>query len=298
MTKGWRWTQWTVLFVGAFTFVFSLPQRETYKKIILLKRARALNLPPPPNPLPPGLARVKVFLLVTLLRPMRMMVTESIVAFLSIYTAFNFSVLFAFFAAFPLVFESPYPEIQVYHFNPGEGGLVFLAIGLGVVLAAGVYIVIDRLHYQAKLAKRVAAGDVTNLPPEERLIAAMLGSMLLPVGLFWFGWSARSDMHWIVPIIGTIPFGAGNLLVFCSTVNYLVDTYGGIYGASAAAANGMLRYVAGAVFPLFTIQMYRALGVGPASSLLGGVMVLCAPIPWVLWKLGARIRERSAYVGI
>ena len=118
--KGWRWTQWTILFAGTGAYLFGIFQSETYKKIILAKRAKKLGLPPPPNPLPPGFARIKFLILVTILRPARMLVTEPIVAYLSIYTAFNFSVLFAFFAAFPLVFQSPYPEIQIYHFTQGR----------------------------------------------------------------------------------------------------------------------------------------------------------------------------------
>lgn len=35
---------------------------------------------------------------------------------------------------------------------------------------------------------------------------------------------------------------------------YMVDVYGPQNGASALAANGILRYVLGAVFPLFTVQ--------------------------------------------
>ncbi|KAI9871965.1 MAG: hypothetical protein M1823_008300, partial [Watsoniomyces obsoletus] len=131
MEKGWHWTQWTILFIGLFTWLVSLPQSETYKRIILLSRAKKLGLAPPPNPLPAGWPRIKFLLTVTVIRPAKMLVTEPIVAYFSIYTAFNFSVLFAFFAAFPLVFQSPYPEIQVYHLNRGESGLVFLGIGTG-----------------------------------------------------------------------------------------------------------------------------------------------------------------------
>ncbi|KAL2404435.1 hypothetical protein ABEF93_004705 [Exophiala dermatitidis] len=69
------------------------------------------------------MSKINFIIMVTILRPLRMLVTESIVLFFSIYTAFNFSVLFAFFAAFPIVSQSPYPAIQVYHFNTGESGL-------------------------------------------------------------------------------------------------------------------------------------------------------------------------------
>lgn len=255
MKKGWRWTQWLILFWGALAYAVSLPQKETYKKIILQKRAKKLGLQPPPNPLPPGMSKLRFILIVTLMRPMRMLFTESIVAFFSIYTAFNFSVLFGFFAAFPIVFESPFPEIQVYHFNTGEEGLVFLALGLGVAVATILFILINNLIYKRKTMERRARGDFSPLPPEERLYCAMIGSFLLPAGLFWFAWTARSDVHWISPVLATIPFAMGNMLVFGSCVLYLIDTYGPLAGASATAANGFLRYCIGAVFPLFTVQM-------------------------------------------
>jgi MFS family permease len=288
--KGWRWTQWPILFTGLASLLFALPQSETYKKIILQQRAKKLGLQPPPNPIPAGFARVKFLLLVTLGRPIRMLFTEPIVAFFSIYTAFNFSVLFGFFAAFPYVFEG------VYHFNLGEGGLSFLGIGIGCVLATTTYILLDRIMYQKRTRALQATGDMTPLDPEHRLYAAMIGSFLLPLGLFWFAWTARADIHWIVPMIATIPFACGNLLVFCSAVLYLIDTYGPLMGASAMAANGLLRYTLGAVFPLFTLQMYHKLGISWATSLLGFVTVALLPIPWVLWKFGPRIRAKSAYL--
>lgn len=295
MKKGWRWTQYSVLFIGLFSWIFSLAQSETYKRIILQKRAKKLGLLPPPNPLPPGFARIKFIMTVTILRPVRMMFTEPIVAYFSIYTAFNFSVLFAFFAAFPLVFQSPYPEIQIYHFNSGESGLVFLGIGLGCVLATFIFLLVDRLTYRRKMTQRAAQGDHTQLPPEERLYSAMIGAFLLPISLFWFAWTARASVHWIVPILATVPFGMGNMMVFCSVVTYLIDTYGSLGGASAAAANGILRYTFGAVFPLFTIQMYRGMGVAWATSLLGFVTVALCVLPFVFYKYGSKIRARSAY---
>jgi len=201
------------------------------------------------------MSKIHFILIVTIFRPVRMLVTESIVLFLSIYTAFNFAVLFAFFVAFPIVFRSPYPDIQVYHFNTGEGGLVFLGIGLGVVSSTIISIIMDRTMYRRKTLAMRARGDFSNLAPEERLYPAMIGSFLLPVGLFWFAWSARSDVHWISPVLATIPFGLGSVLVFCACILYLMDTYGPMAGASAMAANGLLRFVLGATFPLFTVQM-------------------------------------------
>jgi MFS family permease len=294
MEKGWRWTQWCVLFIGGFSYLFCLPQKETYKKIILQRGARRLGLPPPPDTLSAGFAKVKALLVVTVLRPMRMIVTEPIVSFLSLYTAFNFAVLFGFFEAFPLVFQSLYPEIQAYHFNTGESGLVFLAFAVGVIVATAIFIAVDFV-YRKKTMQRRAAGDNTPLPPEERLMAAKIGALMLPVSLFWFGWTARADIHWIGCVVSCALYGVGFTLVFCVVILYLINEYGALAGASAAAANGLMRYVFSGVFPLFATQMYRAMGVGWATSVFGFVTVAMALLPWVFSKYGAQIRKHSAY---
>jgi hypothetical protein len=222
--------------------------KETYKKIILNKRAKKLGIPPPPKTTPSGLAGIRFLLTVTLARPINMIFTEPIVFFFSLYTGFNFSVLFAFFDAFPLVFQG------VYHFSPGFSGLTFLGIGFGVVLGAVTVIIVDRFTFRKQHNKSHKEGRGGVVAPEHRLYAAMMGSFGLPIGLFWFAWSARQDVHWISPVLATVPFAWGNICVFCAAALYLVDTYGPMNGASALAANGLVRYISGAAFPLFTIQ--------------------------------------------
>lgn len=287
--------------VGALVIVMGFFQKETYKKIILLHRAKRLNLPPPPNPMASMTVKQKLnfVLTITVTRPINMLLTEPIVMFLAFYTAFNFGVLFIFFGAFPIVFESPYPEIQIYHFTTGEGGLVFVGIGVGIALAGVLFIVLDRIFYQrpARLQITQHGKDPRSLllPPEKRVLPAIVGSFCLPIGLFWFAWTARASVHWIVPIIGTVLFGAGNILVFFTAVLYSIDSYGPMSGASAMAANGILRYAAGAIFPLFTQQMYKAMGVGWATSLLGFVTIALMPLPWVLLKYGPWLRSKSKY---
>ncbi|KAF1983308.1 putative bicyclomycin resistance protein [Aulographum hederae CBS 113979] len=286
--ESWRWTQWCILFAGLPVFIFSAGMQETYKKIILQNRAKKLNIPPPPKVGPTGLAAIKFLITVTLLRPLHMLFSEPIVAFLSLYTGFTFAVLFTFFAAFPIVFSG------VYGFTPSQTGLTFLAVGLGVCIASTTAIIWDRTLYQKQHRKVIAAGGAF-VAPEYRLYAAMFGSFGVPIGLFWFAWTARSDIHFMVPIVAMIPFAWGNLSIFISSALYLVDTYGALNGASAMAANGVARYAAGAAFPLFTLQMYSTLGIGWATSLLGFLSVVMLPIPWVLFRWGPTIRAKSAY---
>ena len=55
------------------------------------------------------------------------------------------------------------------------------------------------------------------------------------------------------------------IAAFMAVNTYLIDAFT-LYAASAIAANTILRSVLGAVFPLFGLQMYNALGL--VSSLL------------------------------
>ena len=68
-----------------------------------------------------------------------------------------------------------------------------------------------------------------------------------------------------------------------------------MYAASAIAGNTVCRSALAAVAPLWTEQMFSALGVGGAGSLIGGVACLLAPIPFLFYKYGNRIRQRSKF---
>lgn len=97
-----------ILFACAFIYILLLTLPETYKKAILKQRAKKRGLPPPAKTGPTGAAAIKFLLTVTLVKPIHMLFTEPIVAFVSLYVAFVFAVLFSFFEAFPIVFGGVY----------------------------------------------------------------------------------------------------------------------------------------------------------------------------------------------
>jgi len=144
--------------------------RETYKKTLMEKRRVKLGLPAPPSPFPSAGAKLYFLLTVTLIRPVHMLVIEPIVGFLSLYIAFNFGVLFTFFAAFPYVFGS------VYRFDTEQSGLVFLALGIGCLLAVPTVLLCDRYLYLKQYRLSHADGRNGVVAPEHRLYPAMLGS--------------------------------------------------------------------------------------------------------------------------
>lgn len=104
----------------------------------------------------------------------------------------------------------------------------------------------------------------------------------------------RSDIHWAVPAASGVFTGFGLMSIFLQALNYLVDAYL-MFAASAIAGNTFLRSIAGAGFPLFARQMFEGMGIQWAATLLGCIAVALAPIPFVFYKYGGRIREKSAY---
>jgi hypothetical protein len=215
--------------------------------------------------------------------------------------------IFSFFGSYNYVFQS------VYHFNQKEIGLTFIGILIGFIFAILSFGIFD-----ATLYRRASIKANGRPAPEHRLYAAMLGSFMLPIGLFWFAWAPNKDVHWIVPVLAGVPFGWGCLGIFVrslppsslpllhpyqnlthrpqiSATTYLVNVYQSENGASAVAANGILRYGFGAAFPLFTIQMYQAMGVHWAGSVFAFVSVVLMPVPWVFFWKGNVLRAKSYY---
>lgn len=285
--KDWRWVQWVLIFFFVASYSISLFQSETYKKTILQRRARKLNLDLPPTII--RSASLRQTLATVILKPIGMLCNEPIVTSFSVYVAFNFSVLYSFLTAIPLVFGA------VYSFTPEQQNLPFISVAIGCLIATATQLALDYIVHQRRNRGHVPRGDMKAVDPEQHLYGAMIGSIGLPVGIFWFAWSARIDVHWIVPILSLIPFAWGNMLIFISAILYTVDVYQATNGASAVAANGLLRYIFGATFPLFTLQMYQKFGFAWASSFLGFVTVALMPVPWALFRWGPLIRHRSSY---
>ncbi|TCD69329.1 hypothetical protein EIP91_008085 [Steccherinum ochraceum] len=244
--------------------------RETYAPVIRLRIAKKSADPEKAAEQHPHLATSHSsgyhVLWVSLSRPF-ILLTQSFVCFLvSLYMALQYGFYYLMFSTFPKLFS------ETYGFRPGASGLAYLGLGVGFLIST-------------------AFGGKGK--PEFRVPALIIGSLFVPVGLFWYGWSAQAATHWIVPIIGTGILGFGMMATYLPIQLYLVDTF--TYAASALAAAVVFRSVFAFVFPLFGDQMYDALGYGGGNSLLAGIaIVLGIPFPIWLYYNGEAIRARSS----
>jgi DHA1 family multidrug resistance protein-like MFS transporter len=103
--------------------------------------------------------------------------------------------------------------IDIYNFTLGEEGLSFLGSFVGTLIIISPYFLY--LHR----VQEPQFNENGEIKPEIRLQPAFVGAFCIPICLFWFGWSARADIHWIMPIIGSGFFSIRAFLLFNSVLN-------------------------------------------------------------------------------
>ncbi|KAJ5215826.1 MFS transporter [Penicillium cinerascens] len=261
-TSSWRWVFWSTSIAGAVIQLFGLAfLPETYTPTLLKRRAKTLRKES-------GDLRYYTEF-------------DSMIA---LYMAYLFGLFYLLLSTFPGVWEGVYGE------SVGIRGLNYISLGIGFVLGAQVNArASDRIFRQLKIKRNNTA------VPEFRIPAMFIGSLFIPVGLFWYGWSVQARIHWVMPNIGIVIFSIGSIICLQCMQTYVIDSYTR-FAASGLAAVVVLRSLAGFSFPLFAPYMYQALNYGWGNSLLGLLsIVIGVPAPFLFWFFGAKLRGTSRY---
>ncbi|GAB7351888.1 hypothetical protein MBLNU459_g2433t1 [Dothideomycetes sp. NU459] len=285
----WRWVFWSTCIATFFiqlSGIFFL--QETYvpellkrKKNKLIKETGNKDLHTEyddPN------RTFRVHLKTALVRPFRLISTQPIVQVLALYMAYVYGLMYLVLSTFPGLWTN------VYHESIGIGGLNYISLGLGFFLGTQIGAPVNDGFYRRLKKKNGGVGR-----SEFRIPLMFPGSVLIPVGLFWYGWSAQAHIHWIMPNIGAAIFAMGAIMVFQACQTYIIDAYTR-FAASAVASTTVLRSLAGFGFPLFAPAMYSKLGYGWGNSVLGFVAIaIGVPAPFMLWKYGETLRAKSKF---
>ncbi|KAI2622330.1 MFS general substrate transporter [Hypoxylon sp. NC1633] len=256
-------------------------------------------------------ASIATMLTVSLFRPFMLLFTEPIVFFFSLWVSFAWAILYLTFGSIPLVFQ------RQYGFTIEQSGYVFTAMIVGSIFATiiGIYQegVLKHPSWQSGSdGSEVDSSEDTledaeeigcwafvrrKFPaesPESRLYFTCFTSVLLPAGLYLFGFAAQPSIHWMVPTFAIFLATMGIYYVYLATFNYLADIYQS-YASSALAAQSFCRNVLAGAFPLVTGPLIKNLGEDATGGLLGAIATSLTVVPWVLVLFGNKIRERSAF---
>ncbi|KAF4446961.1 hypothetical protein F53441_9432 [Fusarium austroafricanum] len=290
---GWRWIFYLQLItIGTTTAIIFFFFAETRSNVLLRRKCLALNAMKletssgmPVQFAPSTEERLHIEISIvwrSFAFPLRLLVTESVVFWFSVWVSFAWAILYMQFSSIGIVFRS------VYGFGNAQVGAVYTAVVVGSILSIVLAVI------QEPIVRRLFPHKAPSTTPEQRLLSPCIQSILLPIGLFWFFMTAQTHISWVSPSLAIGSCTMGIFSIYLAVFNYLADTYHG-YASSALAAQSLCRNLVGGVFPLITAKMIKSLTLKGTGGLLGGLGLLLTAIPWLLYFYGRKIRARSPF---
>ncbi|KAF8867034.1 putative MFS transporter [Acephala macrosclerotiorum] len=283
----WRWCFYIVSVASAAVQVFGFVIfRETYAPVLIQRRCKKLRISTGNKDLYTAYDSIAFSTLLrnSCIRPFKLLLTQPIIQVLSLYIAYLNGILYLMVATFPDVWTNIYGE------SASIGSLNYIALSVGMAIAIQFGTRLADKFYKKLVERNNGVGH-----PEFRLPVMILGAMIVPVGLFWYAWSARKSIHWIMPDIGAAIYAGATVLELVCVQGYLIDTYP-LYAASAMASVLVLKSLLGFALPLVAPALYGKLGFAWGNSLLAFIAIFIGiPGPILLWQYGSWLRKRSPY---
>lgn len=272
-----RWTFYLATIIVAVTGMLMYFIRESHTSQLLERKVAAIQshradlilrtAPTAPRP--------------SILQPVVLLCTRPTIFLSSLTNAFTTSLLYLFAVAFPLIYAH-------YAWNRQKTTLIFLFIALGLFLS-----ILARFHDRRTIHKhRLANG---RLAPEKSLFGLAIGGPALALGLWWFAWTIPGphvrNIAWPASAVSLILVGYGINEYSTVLPRYVLDTHkSDTDAASAFVATLSATALLGAVFPLFTQQLFENLGANPAASVLAAVATASCFLLVILARCGAKLR--------
>lgn len=219
----------------------------------------------------------------TLPLPAKFFRTEPVVAVLGFYLVLLYTLLFTFLSGFDYIFK------QTYLLSTGMTGSCFASIAAG---ATTFTLCAPGLYSWARHHTEYIRGS--SIEPEFRLWPAIVTSPLLPISLFWLGWSNYPNISIWSGLAACFMFGIVLTAFYVSSYEYIIDSYRD-HAALALASITSVRYLIAGGMVMASRPMYEGIGVHWTMTLLGCIAVVLTPAPLLFYLYGTKLRERSPY---
>ncbi|KAF2101721.1 MFS general substrate transporter [Rhizodiscina lignyota] len=282
----WRWMEWITLIISGSAFVVALLfLPETYLPVLLDWKAKHLRRVTSDKRYVSEHAEHASFTrrLKQVLPMSARFLREPVIAVLGGYLVLLYILLFTFLSGFEYVFK------HTYNLSDGLYGSCFAAIAVGATVvtltAPGLY------SWARHHTEYVRGAKVT---PEFRLWPAMITAPLLPISLFWLGWTNYPSISIWSGLTACFFFGAVLISMYVGAYEYIIDSYGE-HAAVALASITMARYLIAGGMVMAARPMFETLGVHWTLTLLGCVAAILTPGPFLLYRYGEKLRVRSPY---
>ncbi|KAK9236524.1 major facilitator superfamily domain-containing protein [Lipomyces kononenkoae] len=255
---GWRATQYFLIIIGGVTLLmilFLLP--ETLRPQILPLKLQEMRDAEQKNNRVRYYARETSDFVFSPFKSFALLKYPTFV-YAIFYNSFGYGGLYMMNNTIPDVFAMP-----PYNFSSIITGLLYLPNGFGYVLGSLV-----GGRWSDRILQRAVKKNNGKMVPEARLAENMLtAGVIVCAGMILFGWTAAKHLFWFVPTIGTFLFGFGSLIIFTSTLTFLVDSMPHRRSA-AVSINTFVRCMFAAVASFVTVPLNNAIKSGWLFTIL------------------------------
>lgn len=129
---------------------------------------------------------------VSLSRPWILLGTQPIIQLFALYQAFNFGMLYLLISSFPQLWEGR------YGISKGLASLNYISLAGGSLVGVSICGPLTDTIYR-RLKTRYGIKDDEPGRPEFRIPLMIPASIVTPLAIFLFAWSAEAKLHFLVP---------------------------------------------------------------------------------------------------
>lgn len=285
---GWQWPFYVATIAAFVLTLLSAAMRESRPSLLLKRKAqhveRVSNTTSIPTRGHDSFPTLSGFVRQALVRPLRLLFTEPIIAVSAVIAATIFGLAYGLTAGLEVIY------IQ-YGFSEAATSLSFIPILLGMLLATAPRVYDDWRSRQAR-----KSGAQPDTEPEAKLWSFGVAVPVFAIGLWLVAWTIKPkvSIHWIVSMVGLVLFGYALNDINFVLAGYVTESYGS-YAASAYSGIVMARAAISCGFAQGTEPFFVALGPNIAVSILAAVATLFCLAPVLFMRYGKKLRSRSRF---
>ncbi|KAJ9314882.1 hypothetical protein DTO271D3_4882 [Paecilomyces variotii] len=296
---GWRSTQWfSVIYGGvALLFIFvALPETLVSRKTPIIEVEPTV---PMERPLSRVSSRQVLHSTTRVLKALKIVILDplKIILYLRfppvLLTVYYASITFGSLYVLNVSIEDSFGK-PPYNFSTIIVGLLYIPNSLGYVTASlfGGKWMDSIMQREARKANRYDEKGKLVYRPEDRMREnALLGAIIYPGALIWYGWTVERGVFWLVPMIANFFFGIGSMLIFSMATTMLTE-FMPKKSSSGVALNNFMRNIFSCVGSIVAAPIINAIGNGWLFTILGLVAIISSSSLLFMRVFGARWRQK------
>ncbi|ODV84001.1 hypothetical protein CANARDRAFT_236831 [[Candida] arabinofermentans NRRL YB-2248] len=217
-----------------------------------------------------------------LVMALKMMCTEPIIIFLSLFNGFAYGLLFLYLDG---IFD-------VFVYN---NGLSYMSAELTYLnFVVGVSVVICLVPIQTYLFKRDRLKNGGIPRPEARFKLSLVTVWGFPISLLWFAFTCSGNVSYWSPIVAGFVLGIADPLLWLAMLNYIIDSYveSGLSN-SAIAAFTIPSFAIAAALAHAGVAMFENMSTKWGFATLGFISIFVVVLVYVFYFLGHKLRASS-----